>query len=257
MHWFKDQLGDTVAVHGIWLSAGSHVAAEVAATCGFDWALLDLEHGLGGEAEVLRQIQVLSGTPTAPIVRVPSSSSDLLGRVLDYGAAGVMAPGVDSAEQAAAFVRAMRYPPAGTRGLTASCRAAGYGTDAAAYFAAANQRLVGLAQIESPAAVANADAIAAVDGIDVLFIGHSDLSLALGCHGRLDAAPVLAAEEAVVAACRHHGKRAGLLLKAGASPTAYLERGFSVLALGSDTGCLRTGFSALLAAAREQERARR
>lgn len=248
--WFKDRLDRGDDVLGIWLSAGSHVAAEVAAAVGFDWALLDLEHGLGSEADVLRQLQVLDQSATAAVVRAPRATSDVLGRVLDYGATAVMAPSVDTADQARAFVAALRYPPAGTRGLSGSSRAARWGLDFRDYFAQANERLTALVQIETAAGMANAEAIAAVDGVDVLFIGHSDLGLALGCPGQLDAPAIAAAEEAVLAACARHGKRAGMLLKAGVDAGPYRERGFSVLALGSDVGCLRAGLGGLLARAR-------
>ena len=154
MNWLKNKFAMHSAVNGVWLSAGSHVAAEIAAAAGFDWALLDLEHGLGGEADILHQIQVLSRTDCAVVVRVPISTSDAIKRALDYGASGVMAPMVDSAEQAAAFVRALRYPPAGIRGLTSSSRAAGYGHEFKTYFREANVSVTGIVQIETAQAVA-------------------------------------------------------------------------------------------------------
>jgi 2-keto-3-deoxy-L-rhamnonate aldolase RhmA len=251
MNWLKDKIERQVCVHGVWLAAGSHVAAELAAAAGFDWVLLDMEHGLGGEADILRMIQALSGTGAAPVVRVPSAASEAIPRVLDYGAAGIMAPHIATAGEAAAFVRLLRYPPAGSRGLTASSRASGYGHGFAEYFRQANARVAGIVQVETPQAVAQADAIAATDGVDVLFIGHSDLSLALGCFGDLAAPVMQAAETAVLDACARHGKRAGMLFKAGMAVAPYRRRGFSVLALGSDIGCLKQGFDRFLADARE------
>ncbi len=246
MKWLKDKLETQKHVHGVWLSAGSHVAAEIAAAAGFDWALLDLEHGLGGEQDMLRMLQVMSRTGTAPVVRVPSHTSELIKKALDFGASGVMAPMVNSAADAQAFVRALRYPPTGSRGLTASSRAAGYGYEFKEYFRQANSRITGIAQIETARAVEQADAIAAIDGVDVLFIGHSDLSLELGCFGEYAAPSMQTAEAAVLAACVRHGKKAGMLLKAGMSAEACRQKGFSFLALGGDIGCLRQGFDQLL-----------
>jgi 2-keto-3-deoxy-L-rhamnonate aldolase RhmA len=250
MKWLKDKLEAKPLLHGIWLSTGSHAAAEIAVEAGFDWALLDLEHGLGGEQELLRALQVMSRTDTTPVVRVPSSESDLVKKALDFGASAVMAPMINTASEAERFVRAMRYPPLGVRGLTASSRAASYGYDFKEYFRQANTRVCGIAQIETGRAVEQADAIAAVDGIDVLFIGHSDLSLELGCFGDYDSPLMRAAEGAVLDACARHGKKAGMLLKSGMSAEACQQKGFSFLALGSEIGCLRQGFDQLIKTAR-------
>ena len=245
MNWITDTLARRPFLPGIWLTTDSSVAAELAAGAGFDWALLDLEHGLGDLASVRRQIELLSPTACAPVVRVPSVSSEALPRVLDFGAAGVMAPMIESADQAAALVRALRYPPAGVRGLTRSSRASGYGRGFPAYFRDANTKLLAIAQIETARAVEQADAIAATEGIGVLFIGHSDLSLNLGCADAPDAPAVREAEQAVLAACARHGKKAGMLLKSGMPLAAYREKGFALIAMGSDLGCLKAGFDRL------------
>ncbi len=245
MNWLKDRFATKDRLDGIWLSSGSRVAAELAAAAGFDWALLDMEHGLGDLADTMRQIEVLTHTDCTPIVRLPAATSDLLQRLLDYGAAGVMAPMIDTADQAAALVRAVRYPPAGVRGLTRSSRASRYGHDFQAYFAQANDKLTTIVQIETAAAVRQAEQIAATEGVDVLFVGHSDLSLNVGCFERLDAPAMQAAEAAVLTACARHGKRAGMLLKAGMAAEPCHAKGFSMLALGSDIGCLKSGFERL------------
>ncbi|MCA1810132.1 MAG: HpcH/HpaI aldolase/citrate lyase family protein [Kiritimatiellia bacterium] len=246
MNWIKERLARE-PLRGIWLACGSPVAAEMAGLAGFDWALLDLEHGLGTETDVLRMMQALSGTTAAPVVRVPSMRSDLIKRVLDFGAAGVMAPMIDNAGQAREFVRALRYPPAGVRGMTGSSRASGYGRDFARYQREANEHILGVVQIETAVAVENALELAAVSGVDVLFIGHSDLSLALGCYNQFDAPVLRAAEAKVLEACARHGKRAGILLRPGMRQDTMIKRGFSLLAMGSDLGCLKSGFQRLLA----------
>lgn len=230
-------------VDGIWLVTGSPIAAELAATVGFAWALIDLEHGQLDAGDALRLVQILSPTATAPIVRLPDAHSPLAYRLLDAGAAGLMAPRVDDAASAAAFAAQLRYPPHGQRGIASSCRAAGYGAQWSTYRPEADARISAIVQIESAVAVAQADAIAATPGVDVLFIGHSDLGADLD-H---DAAAMQQADAYVVAACRRHGKRAGLLLKAGRSAAHARAAGFDVIALGSDLGCLRSGFTQLRA----------
>lgn len=232
---------------GVWLSTASPVAAELAAAAGFAWALIDLEHGAAGEAEALRLVQVLSATATAPIVRLPSAASDLATRLLDAGAAGLMAPHIEDAATAAAFAERLRYPPLGRRGVSASCRAAGYGAAWSGYRTAADAGMAAFVQIETAAGVAVADAIAAVPGVDVLFIGHSDLAADLGCGDDVEAPAVRAAEASVLAACRRHGRRAGMLLKSGMAAAPRRAAGFDVIALGSDLGCLRSGFARLRA----------
>ncbi len=246
MKWFKDKFETHANVNGIWLATSSHTAVELAAAAGFDWALLDMEHGVGDRRDVTHQIHLLTATPCLPVVRIPSAASDAIKWALDAGAAGIMAPMIEGAEQARTFARALRYPPVGTRGLTRSSRACRYGHDFDAYFAGANTGVCAIVQIETARAVEQADAIAAVDGVDVLFIGHADLSLNLGCFEQFDAPAIRAAEADVLAACARHGKRAGLLLRSGMSIDELHRRGFSLLALGTDIGCLKQGFAAML-----------
>ena len=194
---------------------------------------------------MLQLLQIFSHTHTAPIVRVPSGTAELLQKALDFGASGIMAPMIDTLEQAIAFVRALRYPPAGVRGMTASSRASGYGCHFKEYYAKANQGVLGIVQIETSAGLENVDAIAAIDGVDVLFIGHSDLSLALGCYGDFNAEIMLQAEAKVLAACQKHQKILGMLLKSGASAQEYSQKGFRFLGLGSDLSCMRQGLQQL------------
>lgn len=245
MNWLGDRLRTGATPRGVWLTLGSSEVAELAALAGFEWALLDLEHGSGGEQAVLRQIQALSATATAPVVRLPHGASDRVHRLLDYGAAGLMAPMIDSAAAAEAFARALRYPPDGTRGLARSCRASRFGADPE-YFDAANRGLVAMTQIETPVAVEAADAIAAVAGVDVLFLGHADLGLRLGCGNDPDAPALRGAEHAVLGACRRHGKAAGLLARSADQARRAREAGFTLIALGSDAGCVKAGLRRLL-----------
>lgn len=230
---------------GIWLSGASPVTAELAASAGFAWALIDLEHGTASEAEAMAMLQLLSRSGTAAIVRLPAPSAPLSTRLLDAGAAGLMAPRVDDPATAAAFAARLRYAPHGVRGVAPLCRASGYGADWPAYRTGANTAVCAMVQIESAAGVAAADAIAAIDGVDVLFLGHADLATDLGCGDDVTAPAVAEAERTVVAACRRHGKRAGLLLRSGMTAARRHADGFDLIALGSDIACLRSGFDAL------------
>jgi 2-keto-3-deoxy-L-rhamnonate aldolase RhmA len=231
---------------GVWLSSGSCVAADMAAEAGFDWAMLDMEHGMNDLSDTLRLIQLLTRGNCLPFVRVPSYQSDAITRLLDCGAAGVMAPQVRTPSEAQAFTDSLRYPPVGTRGLSRSSRAARYGWDFDNYFREANEKVTAIVQVETPEALEHVDMIAAAEGVDVLFIGHSDLSLNLGCHDATDSRVIESAETRVIDACRRHGKRAGMLLKTGMSIDRYIAKGFSFIALGSDVGCLKQGYQQML-----------
>jgi 2-dehydro-3-deoxyglucarate aldolase/4-hydroxy-2-oxoheptanedioate aldolase len=218
---------------GTWLSIGSPVIAELAGLCGFDWLLFDLEHGCGGEAALFQNLQTLRGSRSAAIVRVGAPHPDLIQRVLDWGADGLMVPHVDTAESARAVVRAVRFPPHGTRGYSRSVRACGYGT---AVPDVPVQPLV-VAQIESAEAVANVREIAAVDGIDVLFVGPADLTFDLKATG--SDLSYDACLSAVSDAARGAGKQAGILCRTETDVVPLTARGFAFQAVDSDIAIAR------------------
>lgn len=225
---------------GTWLSLGSPMVAELAAQCGFDWLLVDMEHGGFSEASVLPILQAIGPRSTAAVVRVPSHDAALIGRVLDWGADAIMAPHVSTAQQAAEIVRAMRYPPHGTRGYSRTVRAYDYGLHAPG----SQGTPLLFAQIESIEGIENVEAIAAVDGVDVLFIGPADLKVSLDTNPN---APTFEdALERVVAAANQRGIHAGLLIRDSSQTEALLHQGFSKVAVNSDLSMLRAGF--LLAA---------
>lgn len=224
---------------GLFLSSGSEAVAEIAARNGFDWLLIDLEHGLGDEQAALRQIDAANRCGVSPLVRIPALRAEYVKRLLDFGAAGIMAPMIGGGVEAARLVSFLRYPPDGIRGVSSGCKAGGFGAEFKEYFRCANAELVAIAQIESGEGAEAADEIAAVDGIDVLFIGHSDLSLQLGVFGDFVHPRMIEAEKRVLDACRRHGKVAGMLLKEGMDPAPYLEKGFRYLARGTDLGVFR------------------
>jgi len=236
---------------GAFVQLGSVVAAELLGRAGFDWAIVDLEHGMGAEGDVHGQLLALQGTTTAGLVRVPSAERLRVGRGLDLGAEGLMIPRLETAAEVVDAVSWMRYPPAGIRGIALSTRGAGFGEVGHGDLAAINGRVLGVFQVESPLAVANAPALAALDGVDVLFVGPTDLSHAMGIPGRWDAPEFSAALDAVVAACRRHGKAAGLLLREASEVPVTLARGITFIGIGSDFGYLSGGARRAAAEARD------
>jgi 2-dehydro-3-deoxyglucarate aldolase/4-hydroxy-2-oxoheptanedioate aldolase len=226
---------------GTWLALGSPAIAELAALAGFSWVLIDLEHGCATESEVPDQLRALRGTSTEAIVRVGAPYPDLIGRVLDWGARGIMVPHVDDAATAHRIVQATRYPPQGHRGVSRTTRATGYGLHPSS--PGALPPLV-MAQIETVKAVHHAAEIAQVDGVDVLFVGPADLQYDLTHGAQAATAPgdfahclTLVAEAA--AAC---GKEAGILLRDLGDVSIHLDLGFTRIAVDSDLGILRKAY---------------
>ncbi len=228
---------------GVWIASGSPVIAELASECGFDWLLLDLEHGCLSESGILHSLMAVKGSAARPIVRVGKADPVLIARVLDWGAAGIMLPHVSTPGQAELCLRAMRYPPAGDRGYTSSARAFGYGLRPPAEPGKVSQPVF-MAQIEDLEGVMNAGAIAEVPGVDVLFAGPSDLKLNLSAFPSEMSLP--GAFERVVQAAQAAGKQPGILAKDAHEARRLQKDGFSCIALGSDLGVLRKGFGDLL-----------
>jgi 2-keto-3-deoxy-L-rhamnonate aldolase RhmA len=226
---------------GTFLNLGSRMTVEIAGLAGFDWLLIDHEHGPGGEDTLLHQLHAASGTPALPIVRIALNEVPRFKRVLDMGALGVMVPYVNTAAEARAAVASMRYPPHGIRGVAKFNRGAGFGGDFEEYYLHAHERLVTVIQIETPEAVRNIDEIAAVDGADVLFVGPTDLSYNLGIRDQLESAQFVAVLQQVSDAARRHGKAAGILVHVPALVPKCRELGYSFVALGSDGGAVRAG----------------
>lgn len=242
----KHRLQNGETLLGCFLSLGSPLTAEIMGFAGYDWALIDLEHGAGGEADALPQLQALAGTSAAGIVRVESHARQRAHRVLDFGAHGVMFPRIDTPEEAAAAVAAMRYPPAGVRGVAFSNRAALYGSEFRSYMQRTAGELLTVIQIESALAVENAEAIAALDGVDVLFIGPTDLSHSLGMLGEFERPEFQQAIDRVAAAARRHKKTLGILLPSPQDFNRYHALGFRFIASGSDAVLLNNAARSLV-----------
>ena len=234
---------------GTWLSMGSPIIAELCASIGFDWLLLDLEHGCATEACVLPILQATHGRGADVIVRVGSADATLIARVLDWGAAGIMVPHLSTPEQAKACVAAMRYPPDGVRGYSRSVRAFGYGLRPPADVSKAEPPIL-LAQIEDREGVVHAEAIARVDGVDALFVGPSDLKLSLSVGTESGEDGFEEALSTVVETARGAGKSSGILIRNVDTLAETVQRGFSCVAVDSDLGVVRTGYCVIMQAIR-------
>lgn len=231
---------------GFWLSSGSEVAAEMAGLAGFDWLLFDMEHGIGDYTSLFHQMQAVSGSSTAAIVRIADNTPAHIRRALDLGAAGIMIPHINNEQQAAVAVAAMRYEPVGIRGMSGSVRAGGYGFSYEEYYRRQSSQLLTIVQIETEQAVEAADFIAAVEGVDILFIGPADLTHAMGIPRQFDHPDFTAACTRVISACIKHNKTAGILLRDLSLAVKAAEQGFSFIAAGSDTGVLASGMKSIL-----------
>jgi 2-keto-3-deoxy-L-rhamnonate aldolase RhmA len=225
--------GETVI--GSFVNLGSSVTTEIMGLAGFDWLVLDLEHGAGDEAILVAQLQALSHTQTAPLVRVEGIDSARILHALDLGAEGVLVPRLRSVDEARACVAHCRY--AGDRGVARYNRSWKWGLDTRP-LSAADERVVCGVQIETAEALAAVDEIAAVEGIDLLFVGPSDLAHALGLQCPPDDPRLLQHATKVAEAGRAHGVAAGMLVATPQQAQAYRELGFRFLGLASDGGLL-------------------
>ena len=231
---------------GTWLSIGSPVIAEIAAESSFDWLLFDLEHGCGSEDGLFAQLQAIRGTGVAAIVRVGAPHPDLILRVLDRGADGLMIPHVSSAAEAEACVQAAYYPPRGRRGVSRSVRACGYGLRPDRTPGNAPPPII-MAQIETMEGVEMSREIAMVDGIDVLFVGPADLQFDLSVRAEKGARDYETCLREVASAAADAGKQCGILIREAAGIGRFQDLGFTILAVDSDIAILRDHYQALLA----------
>ncbi|MBR9863381.1 MAG: HpcH/HpaI aldolase/citrate lyase family protein [Rhodobacteraceae bacterium] len=207
----KERLAAGQLQTGCWLSLVSPYASEIVGTVGFDWVLIDAEHGPNGIGQVSAQIGALQGTESAIAVRVPVGEDWIIKQVLDAGAQTVMVPMVENGAQAEAMVRATRYAPDGVRGVGAAVGRASRWTGIADYTATANAQICLIVQAESQRALDNLDEILAVDGVDAVFIGPADLAADMGHLDTPEAPEVMAAMEDAVLRIRAAGKTAGIM----------------------------------------------
>jgi 4-hydroxy-2-oxoheptanedioate aldolase len=231
---------------GLWSSLSSHITVEVIAGSGFDWLLLDTEHSPNEMTMIHGQLQAMTDGTASAVVRPAWNDAVILKRLLDIGVQSFLVPFVQTAEEAERAVRATRYPPQGIRGIATTTRAGRYGR-VKNYVNRANDEMCVIVQIESRAALDNLEAIAAVEGVDGLFIGPSDLAAGLGFTGNSAHPDVRAAIETAMDRIQATGKVAGILAPLEADARHWLERGCLFVAVGSDAGLLARHSEALAA----------
>ncbi|HEY3771709.1 MAG TPA: aldolase/citrate lyase family protein [Solirubrobacteraceae bacterium] len=231
------RIRDREPLLGTFVSLGSPAVTNLLAGVGYDYLLIDLEHGAGSEAVLQSQLFAAEAEGAATMVRTETFDRIRIGRVLDLGARVIMLPRVDTADQCAAAIAHLRYPPAGDRGVASSNRARGWSTRSDS-LSEANREIAAVVQIESEEAVWNVDAIAAVEGVDALFVGPSDLSHSLGVPGELDAPAFTDALSRVLDAARAHDLAAGILAATPERAHAFMEQGFTLMVLSADVNML-------------------
>ena len=241
---FRRDLQARKQLIGCWVSLASNISTEILGYAGFDWLLVDGEHAPNDMSSFISQLQALKDSSSAPVVRPPWSEPVIIKRLLDIGFYNFLMPWIETAEQARAAVAATRYPPQGMRGMGTGHRSNRYGY-VADYFSTINDNISVMVQIESAKGVDNAEAIAAIDGIDALFIGPSDLSAAMGFMGQPNHPDVQAAMTRVLAAGNKHQKAVGILAPVEDDARRYLAQGMTFVAVGGDVGLLRTASKGL------------
>jgi 4-hydroxy-2-oxoheptanedioate aldolase len=243
---FKARLkaGDTQI--GLWSGLGSASVIELAAGTGFDWIVIDGEHGPNRLLTILEQLRAI-GADTAPVVRVRDDNRAEIKQMLDAGAQTILVPMIDSGAQASEVVKSMLYPPLGVRGVGAAlARASGY-NGISDYVQTANEEVCLLLQVESRAGLDALDDILALDHVDGVFVGPADLAADMGYVGQPGAPEVQAVVNDALMRIRASGKAAGILTSDQTLAKGYVDRGVEFLAVGSDVGVLRGGLLALRA----------
>jgi len=244
---FRARLRGGEPSFGIFLAMGSPVSAEVCGGAGWDWCLIDLEHGLGAEASMHAELVALELMGTPALVRIESGAPLRIGRVLDHGAAGIMVPRLGSAADVAQVVACTRYAPTGARGVAFSARGAGYGAASADDTSLINESITVFIQIENAGAVAEIDAIAAIDGVDVLFVGPNDLTHTLGIPGRFEDPHYLDTLALIANAAKSAGKVAAIMLHSTDEVEWLRPMGYSCFGVTNDASLLAQASRAALA----------
>jgi len=241
----SERLAGKRALLGFGLTHPNPSLAEMAAMCGYDFLILDCEHGWFSEMDHLQTLMALAAFDVAAVIRLRGHDTQALGRYLDMGADGILVPNVSTAEQAQALVRAMHYPPAGTRGFAAPAhRASRYGLDLAAHIKSPRDGVFLAVMIESALGVAHVEAILSVEGVDAVFIGPFDLTADLGCAGDFSQPAYGEALSRIERAAAAWGKVTGTGPHPGYPLETLLGRGYRLLGIGGDMPLMREALSA-------------
>ncbi|TDE85288.1 4-hydroxy-2-oxoheptanedioate aldolase [Deinococcus sp. S9] len=244
---FKVALSRGDTLYGFWLALADAYSSEVCAGAGFDWLVIDGEHAPNDLRSILRQLQAIAPYPSAPVVRPPVGDPVLIKQLLDIGARNLLIPMVETATQARELVAATRYPPRGIRGVgSALARASAFSRDTE-YLKHADEGVCLLLQVESVTALEVLDEIAAVEGVDGVFVGPADLAASFGHLGNPGYPEVQAAIRVAAGRIRAAGKAAGILATDEGAARRYLEWGYSFVAVGVDVTLLARASTELLA----------
>lgn len=234
---------------GTWVMSASPIVAEAVGCAGFDWCVIDMEHTPLDMMEIVHMLQAVAGTKMVPVVRIPWNDTVLVKRVLDAGAQTLLFPFVQNAEEARRAVAATRYPPDGVRGMAGMSRGSRFGT-VPDYYKAANRQIGVIVQLETPAAVHQLEDIAAVEGVDAIFLGPADLSGAMGHVGNLTHPAVMDLMTQAAQRCKTLGKPVGTVGGTADVVAQYRAAGYTFVAIASDLGLLMRGAQAAVAALR-------
>ncbi|MEM7506312.1 MAG: aldolase/citrate lyase family protein [Pseudomonadota bacterium] len=243
---FKAGLAEGRRMIGMWASLASPTAAEIHANSGFDWVLVDMEHAPNDLPQVLAQAQALAAGPAPALCRPAWNDIVLIKRILDIGIQTLIVPYVQNAEEARAAVAATRYPPEGVRGVAGAGRAAGYGR-VRDYAKNAASQIAVVVQVETAEAVEHIEEIAAVDGIDALFVGPADLAASMGHLGDMNHPDVQAKIEEAARRSLAAGKPIGSLALDPPVAKKYFDYGYSFIAVALDSVILARASTALIA----------
>ena len=241
---FRTDLRAGKRLIGCWCSLANPITTEVLGVAGFDWILLDGEHSPNDVITFIPQLMALKDSVSAPVVRPSWNNPVELKRLLDGGFYNFLIPFIESADEAARAVAATRYPSQGFRGVSVAQRSNRYGT-VPGYFENVNEQICVMVQIESGKGVTAVAEIAAVDGVDGLFVGPSDLAAGLGHLGNANHPDVQDAMATIFAAAKAAGKPVGILAGVEADARRYLAQGATFVAVGSDLGVFRSATQAL------------
>lgn len=242
---FKRSLAEPVARIGLWLGLADPYSAEMCATAGFDWLLIDGEHGPNDLRSMLGALQAVAPYPSHPVLRIPHGDTTLIKQVLEIGATTLLVPMVESAAQARELVRATRYPPQGVRGVGSGLARSSRWSAYPNYLHEANDEICLLVQVETASALAQLDEIAAVDGVDGVFIGPADLSASMGHLGNPSHVDVRQAIDAAIARILAAGKAPGILAVDETLARHYIDLGARFVAVGVEATLLARAARAL------------
>jgi 4-hydroxy-2-oxoheptanedioate aldolase len=238
---FKQQLKKGKTSTGTFISLGSSIVTEIIGRAGFDFVIFDLEHGSGNERDILGQLQALEPGTAASIVRVESHERLRVSRILDLGAEGIMFPRLRNVIEVKSAIQTLYYPPFGSRGMAKMVRASNFSINFDDYYNNQKSNIIGIVQIETEEILECLDEVAAIEGVDVLFVGPMDLSMALGIFGHFDHPAYRNAITSTAKAAKKAGKICGVLLTNPDQLNMYYELGYRFFTSGADSGFINTG----------------